>query len=99
MMMVMMTLAALQRRRHFAEADRAVAVLVEFGEHVVSLRQKLENDPKHPELIVTVQGIGYKFEGGKSVALLLDYSEVKFDNVTPDPGKTKIYALHTLFNF
>ena len=31
--------------------------------HVASLRQKLEKDPKRPELIVTVPGIGYKFEG------------------------------------
>lgn len=46
-------------------------------------------------------GIAYwpALEGGKTVAFLLDYSEVKFDNVTPDPGKTRIYALHTLFNF
>jgi two-component system alkaline phosphatase synthesis response regulator PhoP len=29
--------------------------------HVASLRQKLEKDPKHPELIVTVPGLGYKF--------------------------------------
>jgi two-component system alkaline phosphatase synthesis response regulator PhoP len=29
--------------------------------HVASLRQKLEKDPKHPEMIVTVQGLGYKF--------------------------------------
>jgi two-component system alkaline phosphatase synthesis response regulator PhoP len=29
--------------------------------HIASLRQKLENDPKRPELIVTVSGIGYKF--------------------------------------
>jgi two-component system, OmpR family, alkaline phosphatase synthesis response regulator PhoP len=29
--------------------------------HVASLRQKLENDPKHPCLIVTVAGLGYKF--------------------------------------
>jgi len=29
--------------------------------HVASLRQKLERDPKRPELIVTVQGLGYKF--------------------------------------
>lgn len=29
--------------------------------HVAWLRQKLENDPKHPLLILTVQGIGYKF--------------------------------------
>lgn len=31
--------------------------------HVASLRQKLEEDPKRPELIVTVAGVGYKFMG------------------------------------
>ncbi len=30
--------------------------------HVASLRQKLEIDPKHPELILTVPGMGYKFK-------------------------------------
>jgi two-component system alkaline phosphatase synthesis response regulator PhoP len=29
--------------------------------HVASLRQKLENDPRKPALIMTVQGLGYKF--------------------------------------
>jgi two-component system alkaline phosphatase synthesis response regulator PhoP len=29
--------------------------------HVAWLRQKLENDPKNPELILTVVGLGYKF--------------------------------------
>lgn len=29
--------------------------------HVASLRQKLENDPKKPSLILTVPGLGYKF--------------------------------------
>jgi two-component system alkaline phosphatase synthesis response regulator PhoP len=29
--------------------------------HVASLRQKLEENPKRPELIVTVSGVGYKF--------------------------------------
>lgn len=29
--------------------------------HIVSLRQKLEKNSKHPELIVTVPGLGYKF--------------------------------------
>jgi two-component system, OmpR family, alkaline phosphatase synthesis response regulator PhoP len=29
--------------------------------HVASLRQKLEKDPKHPKLILTVSGLGYKF--------------------------------------
>jgi DNA-binding response OmpR family regulator len=26
------------------------------------LRQKLENDPKQPEFILTVKGFGYKFK-------------------------------------
>jgi DNA-binding response OmpR family regulator len=29
--------------------------------HIASLRQKLEENPKRPELIVTVAGVGYKF--------------------------------------
>jgi len=29
--------------------------------HVASLRQKLEDDPKRPSLIITVAGLGYKF--------------------------------------
>jgi two-component system alkaline phosphatase synthesis response regulator PhoP len=32
--------------------------------HVASLRQKLEKDPKRPELIVTVHKSGYRFVGG-----------------------------------
>lgn len=31
--------------------------------HVAGLRQKLEGDPKQPRLILTVQGLGYKFAG------------------------------------
>ncbi len=31
--------------------------------HVAGLRQKLESDPKHPRLIATVLGLGYKFVG------------------------------------
>jgi two-component system alkaline phosphatase synthesis response regulator PhoP len=30
--------------------------------HVASLRQKLEDDPKQPKFILTVQGFGYKFK-------------------------------------
>ncbi|HLI29843.1 MAG TPA: response regulator transcription factor [Terriglobia bacterium] len=31
--------------------------------HVAWLRQKLEDDPRHPHLILTLQGLGYKFTG------------------------------------
>jgi two-component system alkaline phosphatase synthesis response regulator PhoP len=30
--------------------------------HIASLRQKIEKDPKRPELIVTVTGLGYKLK-------------------------------------
>jgi|SRR5579884_829293 two-component system, OmpR family, alkaline phosphatase synthesis response regulator PhoP len=32
--------------------------------HVASLRQKIEENPKHPKLILTVPGLGYKFGTG-----------------------------------
>jgi two-component system, OmpR family, response regulator RegX3 len=31
--------------------------------HISNLRQKVERDPQNPELIVTVRGFGYKFDG------------------------------------
>jgi DNA-binding response OmpR family regulator len=31
--------------------------------HIASLRGKLEVQPKRPELIITVAGVGYKFMG------------------------------------
>jgi two-component system alkaline phosphatase synthesis response regulator PhoP len=33
--------------------------------HIASLRNKLELDPKHPEFILTVAGVGYKFVGSR----------------------------------
>lgn len=64
------------------------------------LNQNKDLSPK-PKKKRTVVGVAYwpKLEGGKTVAVMADVSEVKFSNQTPDPGKTKIYALHTLFNF
>src|ERR1700751_5880504 len=35
--------------------------------HVFSLRKKLEQEPSKPELITTVSGVGYKFEGAGGV--------------------------------
>ena len=31
--------------------------------HIKNMRQKLEDNPKAPAYIVTVYGVGYKFEG------------------------------------
>jgi two-component system alkaline phosphatase synthesis response regulator PhoP len=31
--------------------------------HIAGLRQKLESNPRHPSLIVTVPGLGYRYEG------------------------------------
>ena len=31
--------------------------------HISNLRQKVERDPQRPELVVTVRGVGYKFDG------------------------------------
>jgi DNA-binding response OmpR family regulator len=31
--------------------------------HVRWLREKIESDPSHPQRIVTVRGVGYRFEG------------------------------------
>jgi two-component system response regulator RegX3 len=31
--------------------------------HIASLRQKLERFPKKPEIILTISGLGYKFQG------------------------------------
>ncbi len=33
--------------------------------HISNLRQKVERDPQRPELVVTVRGVGYKFDGQK----------------------------------
>jgi len=35
--------------------------------HVASLRNKLEQDPKHPDFILTVAGVGYKFVGSRDL--------------------------------
>jgi DNA-binding response OmpR family regulator len=43
------------RGREFEIFDRSIDV------HVSKLRKKLEDDPKHPQLIHTVWGVGYRF--------------------------------------
>lgn len=32
--------------------------------HLSRLREKIESDPNHPQLLVNVWGVGYRFEGG-----------------------------------
>jgi DNA-binding response OmpR family regulator len=32
------------------------------GVYIRKLREKIEPDPRHPELIVTVWGVGYRFD-------------------------------------
>ncbi len=34
--------------------------------HLARLRKKLEDDPEQPRLVVTVRGVGYRFEGAPS---------------------------------
>jgi DNA-binding response OmpR family regulator len=41
------------------------AVTRTIDKHVASLRSKLEASPRHPELILTVEGFGYKFVGSR----------------------------------
>jgi two-component system response regulator RegX3 len=36
--------------------------------HISNLRQKVERDPQRPELVVTVRGVGYKFDGQRPPA-------------------------------
>ena len=31
--------------------------------HISRIREKIEDDPKKPEHLITVRGVGYKFEG------------------------------------
>jgi len=33
--------------------------------HIASLRRKLEKDPVSPEMIVTIKGLGYRFDSGR----------------------------------
>ncbi|WP_037585901.1 response regulator transcription factor [Stenoxybacter acetivorans] len=42
----------------FEGYDRAI------DNHVKNLRQKIEDDSKNPDYVLTVHGLGYKFEGG-----------------------------------
>ncbi len=42
--------------------DNSLASDQDVKQYIYFLRQKLEDDPKHPKRIVTVRGFGYKLE-------------------------------------
>jgi two-component system, OmpR family, alkaline phosphatase synthesis response regulator PhoP len=52
---------------HFIWGYNEKALTRTVDMHISSLREKLEQNPKCPELIVTVSGVGYRFMGSKSV--------------------------------
>jgi hypothetical protein len=60
-----------------------------------------KNLSPNPHKKRTLVGLAYwpPLQGGKTVAFLVDWSEVRFSNQTPLPATTRIFALHTLFNF
>ena len=47
---------------HPADAEVWVESDAPLNVHIKWLREKIENDPKNPEHILTVWGVGYRFE-------------------------------------
>ncbi|MCK4557862.1 MAG: response regulator transcription factor [Candidatus Aminicenantes bacterium] len=43
--------------------DDAIVSPRTIDPHIVHLRRKLENDPSNPEYIISIRGVGYKFNG------------------------------------
>ena len=43
--------------------DDAIVSPRTIDPHIVHLRQKLEDDPANPEYIISIRGVGYKFNG------------------------------------
>ncbi|MGD0782804.1 MAG: response regulator transcription factor, partial [Candidatus Aminicenantales bacterium] len=37
-----------------------------LDQHIAKLRQKIEDDPAESRFILTVYGVGYRFQGGRS---------------------------------
>ncbi len=73
-----------------------IEALLRYDE--LNTNKDLSPKPKRKRFIA---GLAYwpKLEGGKTVAFLLDYDELKVENITPLPPKDKRWALHTLWNF
>ena len=50
--------------------------------HISNLRQKVERDPQKPELVVTVRGVGYKFNGERNLRSIAAFRQ-RTATVTP----------------
>ena len=64
-----------------AEAEDLAALYPE-NVHVQRLRSKIERDPEHPEIVVTVRGIGYK--AGETVNVIVDAVRVALERTPPE---------------
>jgi DNA-binding response OmpR family regulator len=65
----LLRLLAERPRQVFSRSHLFERVWGEYGDdstvwvHIRRLREKIEEDPSHPKLIVTIWGVGYRFEG------------------------------------
>jgi DNA-binding response OmpR family regulator len=65
----LLQLLAEHPRRAFTREQLFERLWGEYGDrhtvtvHIARLREKIEVDPAHPRYIVTVWGVGYRFEG------------------------------------
>jgi DNA-binding response OmpR family regulator len=65
----LLRLLAEHPRQVFSRDHLFESVWGEYGDestvwvHIRRVREKIEEDPSHPELIVTVWGVGYRFDG------------------------------------
>lgn len=55
--------------------------------HVASLRQKLEDNSKQPQLILTIQGLGYKLAAGRLPFAPADQKRLTTDSGVPVPSR------------
>jgi DNA-binding response OmpR family regulator len=48
-----------------------------LDQHVSQLRKRIESDPKHPSIIQTVHGVGYRWESASDLASPSSEIEIK----------------------
>lgn len=67
----LLRLLAAHPRRAFSRDELFERLWGDYGDrhtvtvHVARVREKIEEDPSHPCLLVTVRGMGYRFEGAR----------------------------------